>query len=176
MPSLLEYLDSACGGRWSRVQLFQRRSCRSRRRPATPPQQWTHNTPPAPLPPVPPAHLRNDGLATAECARDGAGATQHTGEERVQHALPRQQRRVGKHLLGHGARRAHRPQLQHAILLHGCGREGGGEKGGGRGSLWGCANQLRGVPVHLALNALSSTSHNNQLGWGLSQHQAQPTH
>lgn len=32
---------------------------------------------------------------------------QHRGEERVEHALPRQQRRVGEQLLRHGARRAH---------------------------------------------------------------------
>ena len=45
-------------------------------------------------------------------------ASQDGREEGVQHTLPGEQRRVGDQLLCHGPGGAHRPSLQHGVLLH----------------------------------------------------------
>mmetsp|Transcript_12586 Transcript_12586/g.39639 ORF Transcript_12586/g.39639 Transcript_12586/m.39639 type:complete len:601 (+) Transcript_12586:190-1992(+) len=62
--------------------------------------------------------LRDDRLAAAERAGHGARAAEHGGEERVDHALPREQRLGTRQLLGDGARRADGPALLHRVLGH----------------------------------------------------------
>eukprot|EP00965_Chrysotila_dentata_P219754 6191336-Pleurochrysis_carterae.AAC.2 len=59
--------------------------------------------------------LRDDGLAAAKGAGDGAGAAQHRREERVDDALAGQQRHVASELLRHWARRANRPKVLHRV-------------------------------------------------------------
>ena len=63
--------------------------------------------------------LRDDGLAAAEGARDGAGAPPDGGEEAVEDALAGEQGLVRQELGPRRPRRAHGPQLQHREGLFG---------------------------------------------------------
>lgn len=61
--------------------------------------------------------LGNDRLSAAECAGDCAGAALHAGEERVEHTLAGEQRRVACNLVGDRARAAHRPRVRHGVVV-----------------------------------------------------------
>lgn len=60
--------------------------------------------------------LRNDSLAAAERTRDTDGTTLDTREQRIQHSLSDNERRVGGQLVCHWSGHTHRPDLHHAVF------------------------------------------------------------